>query len=129
VKFAGFVAVEDLPGYYCGADMLIHPSSQDPHPLATSEAVFCGLPIIASDRVGSIGPTDDVRLGINGLEYPFGDTEALAGHIQYLCGHLEERERMSRKSLEIGRQRTLKVSAEGFLRAVDAATSARVARR
>jgi glycosyltransferase involved in cell wall biosynthesis len=120
VRFAGFVEVEQLPGYYCGADFLVHPAESDPHPLATGEAVFCGLPVIASDRIGSIGPTDDVRPKMNGMEYPYGDVDALSAHLRYLCERPEERERMRQNSLEIGRRRSLGASVDGFLRAVEA---------
>jgi glycosyltransferase involved in cell wall biosynthesis len=121
VKFPGFVQVEELPGYYCGADFLVHPAAQDPHPLATSEAVFCGLPVIASDRIGSIGPSDDVRPGINGLEYAYGDVEGLAKHLAFLCGHPDKRERMGQRSAEIGRGRALSVSVAGYVEAVNKA--------
>jgi glycosyltransferase involved in cell wall biosynthesis len=120
IRFAGFVEVAELPRYYCAADLLIHPSSQDPHPLAVAEAVFCGLPAIISNRVGSAGPSDDVQLGVNGLEYAYGDTEALARHLLYLGEHPEERRRMSQESLEIGRKRTLSVCVAGYLKALEA---------
>jgi len=120
IRFAGFVEVAELPRYYCAADLLIHPSSQDPHPLAVAEAVFCGLPAVVSNRVGSVGPTDDVRLGVNGMEYAYGDTEALARHLLYLHEHPEERRRMSRESLQIGQKRTLGVCVAGYLKALDA---------
>jgi glycosyltransferase involved in cell wall biosynthesis len=118
VRFAGFVEVAELPFYYSAADLLIHPSSQDPHPLAVSEAVFCGLPIIASDRVGSVGISDDVRLGMNGMEYKYGDVEALARHLMYLHRNPEEHEKMRHCSTQIGRQRALNVSVAGYLEAV-----------
>jgi len=118
VRFAGFVEVAELPLYYSAADLLIHPSSQDPHPLAVSEAVFCGLPIIASDRVGSVGVSDDVRVGMNGMEYKYGDVDALARHLVYLHRHPDEHERMRMCSTRIGRQRALDVSVAGYLRAV-----------
>jgi glycosyltransferase involved in cell wall biosynthesis len=122
VRFAGFVEVAELPGYYSAVDLLIHPSSQDPHPLAVSEAVFCGLPIIASDRIGNFGASDEVRVGMNGFEYKFGDVEALARHLVYMHQHPEERERMRQCSTEFGRQRALNVSVDGYLRAVHKVT-------
>ena len=79
VRFLGFVPCGDLPEFYVASDLYVHPSHADPHPLAISEATYCGLPVIASDRVGSIGPTDDVVLGENGWSYPCGDIRALAG--------------------------------------------------
>jgi glycosyltransferase involved in cell wall biosynthesis len=118
IKFAGFVEVAQLPSYYVAADLLIHPSSHDPHPLATSEAVFCGLPVIVSDRVGSVGPTDDVRLGVNGFQYKYGDVDRLTQLLIHFCGHPEEAARMREGSRSIAPQRTLRVSADGYIQAV-----------
>lgn len=117
VRFAGFVNVADLPDYYVSSDILAHPSSQDPHPLAVSEAVFTGLPVIVSDRVGSSGPTDDVRVGQNGLSYPYGDINQLTDSIRMLCDDPHRREVMARNSLEIGRARSLRASTEAYIAA------------
>jgi glycosyltransferase involved in cell wall biosynthesis len=124
IRFAGFVEVSQLPSYYAASDLLIHPSSQDPHPLATCEAVFCGLPAIVSDRVGSVGPTDDVRLGINGIQYKYGDVDKLTELLLNFCRNPDEAERMREGSRRIGAQRTLNVSVAGYLKAVTAALTA-----
>jgi glycosyltransferase involved in cell wall biosynthesis len=91
IRFLGFVGVQDLPRYYSAADVYIHPSSEDPHPLAISEAAYCGLPIVVSDRIGSIGPTDDVQEGVTGWVYPLGDTGALAKVLENLIDHPDVR--------------------------------------
>jgi glycosyltransferase involved in cell wall biosynthesis len=118
IRFAGFVPVTELPAHYVASDVLLHPSSEDPHPLAISEAVACGLPCIVSDRVGSVGPTDDVRPGVNGWEYPMGNFPALACRLRELVVHRELLWAMSDESFCIGRQRGTKQSVDGFLRAV-----------
>ena len=118
IKFAGFVDVVRLPSYYAGADFLIHPSAVDSHPLATAEAVVCGLPVIASDRVGSVGPTDDVRVGLNGFQYSFGDWEALAKLIRHICSDADVIGMMRSHSERVASQRSLAVSVESFVSAV-----------
>jgi len=118
VEFAGFVPVMELPAYYIASDVLLHPSSKDPHPLAISEAVTCGLPCIVSDRVGSVGPTDDVRSDVNGWEYPVGDFTALASRLGELVLHPELLRVMSEQSFCIARQRSMDRSLSGFLTAV-----------
>jgi glycosyltransferase involved in cell wall biosynthesis len=125
VEFLGFVPVDILPQYYLSADILVHPSMNDPHPLATSEAVYCGLPVIVSDRTGSVGATDDVRLGKNGMEYPCGDTTALAECLQRLIDNPSLRQSMGRESAIIGRERGLDASVRGYLQAVDYALTRR----
>ena len=81
VVFAGFVPSAALPRYYCAADLYVHCASADAHPLAVTEAVYCGLPAVVSDRCGSYGPTDDVRIGLNGRVYACGDGGALASAV------------------------------------------------
>jgi glycosyltransferase involved in cell wall biosynthesis len=115
--FPGFVNVDRLPAFYVAADILLHPSAVDAHPLATSEGVYCGLPAVVSDRVGSVGPSDDVRPGENGLAYPYGDIEALEEALRALLPP-SQRNSFSAKSREIGRSRSLEASAQGFVRAL-----------
>src|ERR1022692_3613426 len=115
VRFAGFVPVTELPAHYVAADVLLHPSSADHHPLAISEAISCGLPCIVSDRVGSVGPTDDIRSGVNGWEYSVGDYSALASRIRELALHPEVLRAMSDESFRIGRERGMDQSLCGFL--------------
>ena len=68
--------------------------------LAMSEAIYCGLPVVASDRVGSIGPTDDVIPGVNGWSYPCGDVAALAGLLAELMKNPMQLEKAGKASLE-----------------------------
>jgi glycosyltransferase involved in cell wall biosynthesis len=114
-RFMGFVNLEQLPSAYLSADVLVHTSSEDPHPLAVGEGVYCGLPAVVSDRVGCVGPTDDVRLGANGFEYPFGDVSALAERLLRLRDDVPLRSSMAGRSLEIGRSRSLEASVKGFV--------------
>lgn len=102
VRLLGFIGVQDLPKYYSAADVYVHPSSHDPHPLAISEALYCGLPVVVSDRIGSTGPTDDVRVGVNGWEYRNGDDHALAAILAHLIDHPEVRAKSSGFSREFG---------------------------
>jgi glycosyltransferase involved in cell wall biosynthesis len=73
----GFVRPAELLPWYLLADVYAHVSDFDPHPLAVSEAVYSGLPVIVSDRTGSWGPSDDVIPGLNGLVVPTGDVAAI----------------------------------------------------
>ena len=120
VRFAGFVPAESLPDYYIASDLLLHPSRVDPHPVATSEAVVCGLPVIASDRVGSVGPTDDVRVGRNGWVYKFGDVAYLQKLLIRLIAEPHLLEAAGRESLSVAREREMSVCVDGFVRAVTA---------
>lgn len=78
VTLAGFVNVDELPRFYAAADALVHPSAYDPHPLVCSEGAATGLPLLLSDKVGAVGPTDIARDGQNALVFPCGDAAAIA---------------------------------------------------
>jgi glycosyltransferase involved in cell wall biosynthesis len=120
VRLPGFIGVDELPAFYVGADLLLHPASADSHPLAIGEAVTAGLPIIVSDRVGCVGPSDDVREGQNGIVYPCGDIAALERALRRVAGDGALRSSMAAASLEIARHRTLEESVQGFLTAIAA---------
>lgn len=94
----GFVRPAELLPWYRSADVYAHVSDFDPHPLAVSEAIHSGLPVIASDRIGSWGPTDDVVPGLNGLVVPTGDVGALAAALDALLGDDERRAVMAAAS-------------------------------
>lgn len=104
VLFAGFVSPEVLAEYYCAADIYVHCSEREPHSLAISEAVYCGLPVILSDRCGSYGPTDDVQPGLNGFVYHCGDLHDMSRRIMHLLADYDGRMLMSETSSRIGRQ-------------------------
>jgi glycosyltransferase involved in cell wall biosynthesis len=119
VKFAGFVNVDQLPGVYACADMIVHPAERDPHPLVMSEGACVGLPIIVSDRVGATGPTDIVRAGENAIVVPCGDIDALAQAVSRLCDDEELRAAMSLRSVEIFDELDMQCSVAGVRRAID----------
>ena len=117
VRFLGFINLDVLPRTYCAADVLVHPSESDPHPLVLSEASFLGLPLIVSDRVGAIGAADIAQPGENALVYSCGDIEALAGAIRRLAEEPETRARMAAASLRISEDHDGRKSVEGALAA------------
>jgi glycosyltransferase involved in cell wall biosynthesis len=103
VVFAGFVAPERLSDYYCAADVYVHCSDNEPHAVAISEAVFCGLPVVLSDRCGSYGPADDVQPGLNGFVYQCGDVDDLSRRLMRVLDDEHLRADMSAASARIGR--------------------------
>ncbi|MEO1922365.1 MAG: glycosyltransferase family 4 protein [Sphingomonadaceae bacterium] len=117
--FLGFCNLDRLPGLYVAADMLVHTSSRDPHPLVCSEAACVGLPVILSDRIGAEGPTDIARKGENALVYPVGDVGALADAISALARDAAMRDEMSRRALEIFSELDIDRSVRGVIEALD----------
>lgn len=125
VIFAGFVNVDQLPAVYAACDVLVHPSMKDPHPLVFSEAACIGLPIISSDRVGAVGPTDIARPGENVIVFPVGDVQAIARAMMSLATNPEELERMGANSIMIFETQCMSVSLAGAMTAAVAVTENR----
>ncbi len=53
VRFLGFVNQSQLPAIYKSADVMVLPSEYEPFAVVVNEAMCCGCPVIASDRVGA----------------------------------------------------------------------------
>lgn len=117
--FLGFVNVDALPAIYAGSDMLVLPSVIDRHPLVCSEAACIGLPLILSDRVGAVGPTDIARPGENAIVFPAGDATALAAAIATLLDDPQRLEAESRRSREIFDECDMAASIAGVRAALD----------
>ena len=117
ITCSGFVNLDQLPAAYCGADAILHPAEADPHPLVMSEAACIGLPMIVSDKVGAIGPTDIVRRGENAIVTPCGDARAIAAAVRQLAGDFNACKRMSEASLRIFSELDQYRSVEGLLAA------------
>jgi glycosyltransferase involved in cell wall biosynthesis len=63
VEFAGFVAEEDLPGYYWDAACYVHATRDESFGLSVIEASYCRRPIVAVDEGGV---KDTVEDGVTG---------------------------------------------------------------
>lgn len=125
VKLAGFVNVDKLPDFYAAADVLVHPSSADPHPLVCSEAACVGLPMILSDRIGAAGPTDIARPDVNASIYPVGNVPMLADALRLLAQDEGRYAEMAAQSLAIFDELDMRRSVKGMLDAVDYAVRQR----
>lgn len=115
VHFLGFVDVDKLPECYIASDVYVHPATMDPHPVAISEALYCSLPIVVSDRVGSRGPTDDVQVGRNGWVFPVGNVAVLSEILADLIDHPEKRAVAGKISRELGLTHTADHSARQLI--------------
>lgn len=99
IHFAGFVNQSELPKYYGMSDVFVLPSVYEPRGAVINEAMACGLPVIVTDRCGSIG--DIVLEGENAFVYPAGDAEELAKSMARPIADPELRATMARRSREI----------------------------
>jgi glycosyltransferase involved in cell wall biosynthesis len=99
VHFTGFVNQTALPKLYAIADVFVLPSLVEPRGAVINEAMAVGLPVITTDRCGSIG--DIVLDGDNAIVYPAGDVDALAAAMDRLAADATLRTTMGRRSREI----------------------------
>jgi glycosyltransferase involved in cell wall biosynthesis len=100
VRFAGYLSNDKLPELYGRMDAFVLPSETESFGLVFTEAMSCGLPILASNA-GGIPET--VRHGIDGLLCPPGRPELLRDNIETMLGNRDLRIRMG----HAGRQRIL----------------------
>jgi glycosyltransferase involved in cell wall biosynthesis len=120
VKLVGFVNQSEIGKYYAAADAIVSTSFLDNHPLIVPEAGCFGLPLIASDRLGCIGPNDTARPGVNALIYPWGDIEKLAAHLATLAQDRALYQRLSDASREIAASQDVTVAARQLKQAAEA---------
>ena len=93
VQFTGNVPHERVHEYYALSDVFVMPSLAEARPLALSEALFNGLPAIASDITVIATMIENER---NGLLFPKGDAQILANHIRAAAQTPALRERLAR---------------------------------
>jgi glycosyltransferase involved in cell wall biosynthesis len=79
VRFPGYVPYPELPALYAAADLFVHAAREERWGVSVQEALACGLPVVASSRVGA--GYDLVEVGGNGFVYPAGDDGMLAHRI------------------------------------------------
>ena len=87
--------------YYHAADIYVHASRAEVWGLSITEAMACGLPVVASD-VGGI--PDQVADGQNGFLVAVGDAVQMAGRIQMLVNDRPLRNELGRRALERARE-------------------------
>jgi glycosyltransferase involved in cell wall biosynthesis len=120
VRLAGFVNQAEMPRVLHAGDVLVMPSAVDPHPLVVTESMAVGNAIVASDRVGCVGPTDAARPGVNALVYPCGDVGALAEAIRTLAQDSALRQLMAEASIDLAWSQDTSACVRGVLQAIRA---------
>jgi glycosyltransferase involved in cell wall biosynthesis len=83
----------DVAAILQACDVLVHPSINDPFPLAVLEALACGKPVIAA-RGG--GVVESVEEGVTGTLVPVSAPAELCAAIEALLGNPARKEAMGR---------------------------------
>jgi glycosyltransferase involved in cell wall biosynthesis len=99
VTFVGFIQQSALGGYYSNADVFVLPSLSEPWGLVVNEAMYFGLPILLSNKIGCAPVLLDA--GCNGTTFTAGDANDLAIKICNYFSNPEARVTMGENSKRI----------------------------
>jgi glycosyltransferase involved in cell wall biosynthesis len=98
--YLGAVNNSDLPTYFYNSAAFVLPSLSESWGLVVNEAMAAGLPLLLSNRINA--SVTLLKEGENGFEFDSQKVSNIAQKIlQFIDLGLEEKEKMSKKSLEI----------------------------
>ena len=117
VIVTGFVNQAVIPLLISMGNLSVMTSSRDNHPLSITESLCLGIPAVLSDKCGCYGPNDVFRDGEDGLLYPCGNIEELAGKIACLLDDEDMWARFSQRGIELAETQSAPAAAEAFVRA------------
>lgn len=112
VHLLGFVPHKRVPAVLAHADLLVLPSLYEELGTILLEAMWAGLPIVAS-KTGGI--PDVITDGVNGMLVPPGEPQALAGAIDRVLAEPRLADRLSQAAQERARDYDWNVLAERVL--------------
>ena len=110
VVFHGQVPRSEAKTWYEEADAFVLPTHSDGFALTQIEAMAHGLPVLTTPCCGEV-----VRDGVNGLIFPSGDPEALAGAVRHLVQEPQRLAAMSRQARETVEEFGIERVARGLL--------------
>src|SRR5215211_5481105 len=113
LHFVGFLAHDRLPAVMSHADLLVLPSLYEELGTVLLEAMYAGLPIVAS-KTGGI--PDVIEDGVNGMLVPPSEPEALARAIDRLLADRDLGRRLSEEAQGRAKDYDWEVLAERVLR-------------
>ena len=96
VRFAGFVANDEVPHLYCQSIALVMPTYFGPTNLPPLEAFSLGVPVLYSDKAGLRD-----QVGNAGLLMDLNNPESMAGHIKSIVEDAQLRDQL----IQAGRDR------------------------
>jgi glycosyltransferase involved in cell wall biosynthesis len=85
IRFMDFQNQSIMPAVYRMGDIYIMPSLSETWGMGINEAMACGIPIMASEKVGCAA--DLVLENKTGITFQVGDTDTCVTFLQYLCAN------------------------------------------
>ena len=120
VTVTGFVNQSRISEMYVAGDVLVLPSVVEQWGLVVNEAMYFGLPLVLSDKVGC--GADLVRAGENGFIFDYQSTDALVDALTPLIVDRALRESFGAVSREIVTRYSLDRTADGVVKAFQLAS-------
>lgn len=114
----GYVKQEDLPYWYCAADVVVYPSSYEGFGIPVLEAMASGTPVITSNRSSLPEVAGDAALTVDPR-----DIQQLAAAMTAVLASPERRAQMSERGLAQAQRFDWTVAAERCLNAYRLALS------
>jgi glycosyltransferase involved in cell wall biosynthesis len=96
LKFLGWLEPNELSDFYKSGDIFIHPSHFDPYGVAVLEAMASGIPVIGSNKAGSV--IDRIQHMKNGLIHCANDIDDLSEKISYVFSDYKQVQAMGREA-------------------------------
>ena len=110
IRRIGYVKQEDLPYWYCAADLVVYPSSYEGFGIPVLEAMASGTPVITSNRSSLPEVAGDAALTVDPREIP-----QLAAAMTMVLASPERRATMRERGLAQARRFDWTVAAEQCL--------------
>ena len=121
VHLPGFLQQEEMLPYFAHASCFVHASTTEQWGLVVNEAMAAGLPVLVSERCGCF---DDLVIeGVNGFGFDPYDSEQLTKLMLKISSNDCDREKMGQAALKHIDKYSPDYFAQGFVRAVEYATS------
>jgi glycosyltransferase involved in cell wall biosynthesis len=112
----GFVNQSKLGRYFAAADLHVIPSNHETWGLVVNEAMYFGLPSVASDRVGC--NPDLVRPGETGIVFASGDVQDLARKLWTLMENPDATRTMGDAAKRLITRYSIESARDGVLQAM-----------
>lgn len=122
-RIVGFANQSELPAWYAASDLFVLPSEHETWGLVVNEAMAAGLPVVASDLVGS---SYDLVVGRGtGAVHRAGDPASLAEALRPLVADRAARAAASERARAVVAGYDVSVTAAGIVQALQAAAGRR----
>jgi glycosyltransferase involved in cell wall biosynthesis len=116
IKFLDPMPIDIITSYYVASDTYVISSINEMYSLALVHGAICGLPIIATDRVGAV--SDYVFEGETGLVVPAEDSHCLAKAMLRMITSQEQAKKMGQRAKIVAQQRNVPWAAQQLENAV-----------